>query len=655
MGREKKAKLKCGLEVHQQLDTGKLFCRCPSLLREGEADFTFERKLRPVASELGEFDAAALEQFNRGYSYEYRAFNDCCCLVECDEEPPEQPDGEALETALQIALLCHSTVPSELVAMRKTVIDGSNTSGFQRTMLVAEGGFIEVKGKKIGVQTVVLEEDASRPVEKTADKIVYSLDRQGIPLIELATAPEIETPQEAKECAAKIGELMRRTCRAKRGLGSIRQDLNISIEGGARIELKGVQELELIDVFVEREMKRQSALLEIRGELEKRKVRGVKTKAVDISGEFKKTECKIIAAGTKQGKKAFALMLEGFSGILGRELQPGRRFGTELADYIKARHGIPGLFHSDELPKYGFSQGEVERVRGILGCRKNDAFVIVVAEKEKAGNAMETIAERCRMAIDGVPEETRNALEGGNSCYSRPLPGAARMYPETDLKTVPVGRKQLEELGKKLPLTVKEREELYKKWGLSGKLAGEMKLSNWACFFERMLEKGYNATTVAALLLDGFNKLERNGFQVSLVTEPELTELFEADKKEPLGKEKLIEAIQRLITKKRGGIFHQKVLSDSYKVGESSELTLKLHEPVIEIISDLSAKKASKEEMERVIHGIIERNEKLIREKGEYAAKALMGEAMKELRGKADGSMVAGILRREVKKIAKKD
>jgi len=619
-------KLKCGLEVHQQLDTGKLFCRCPSNLKEGNADYSFERKLRPVASELGEFDPAALEQFQRGYSYEYRAFNDCCCLVECDEEPPEQPDSMALETALKISLMGNAVVPNELVVMRKTVIDGSNTSGFQRTMLVSQGGSIEVKGKKIGIQSIVLEEDASRPLEKTESKIIYCLDRQGIPLVELATAPDITSPGEAKECAKKIGGLMRRTCKAKRGLGSIRQDLNISIEGGARIELKGVQELGMIDTFVEREMQRQSCLLEIKEGLEKRGVQAPKAGPAELSGEFPKTDCKIIERSLKSGKKVYGMRLAGFFGILGQELQPGRRFGTELADYLKARHGVPGLFHSDELPAYGFSEREKKNVGEKLGCGERDAFVVIVSRAEKAQSAMETIAERCATALQGVPEETRNALENGNSSYSRPLPGAARMYPETDLETVKISPEELKALGKRLPRSTEERLALYGKWGLSGKLAEEMKLSNWACFFESAVEKGAEARTAAAFLLEKLKQLEREGLSVEGIEREALLEILLANGRGRLGK----------------GL-----------MGEVAKEHLRTGREIKEIIKGLAGGGDSKE-VERKIRELVEKNIAIVEKNGARAVNMLMGNAMKELRGKADGRTVAELLKKEVEKHAKK-
>ena len=617
--------LKCGLEVHQQLETGKLFCRCPSLLMEGEPDYTFERKLRAVASELGEFDPAVLEQVKKGLTYEYRAWHDCCCLVECDEEPPKPADPVALETALKVALMAGAKIFGELFVMRKTVIDGSNTSGFQRTMLVAENGKLDINGKEIGIQTIVLEEDASRPVEKKGKKVIYNLDRQGIPLIEIATAPELCSPEEAQLCAEKIGELLRLTCRAKRGLGSIRQDINISIAKGARIELKGVQELGMIAKYVEREVQRQAALVEIKEELGRRGVEEkylVGEREQEASEVFRKTACMFVLDALKKGEKAFALRLRGFSGFLGKELQPGRRFGTELADYLKARHGINGLLHSDELPKYGVSEEEKKAVWEKLGCKAGDAFAVVFAGPETAESAFNTVRERCALALEGVPGETRNALEGGNSCYMRPLPGAARMYPETDIRTVAVEKKWLEMLGKGLPSTVEERLALYKEHGLSGKLAEDMKLSNRACFYGKLLAKGFNATTAAALLLDGFNKLEREGVRIHAISEESLEGLLEAEKSGGLSKDQLLDAA--------------KMLAEGFSLEQAVE--------------ELSRGRLGSAEVEKVIQGIIERNSGIIAEKGERAAGALMGDAMKELKGKASGKEAMELLEQGIRK-----
>jgi glutamyl-tRNA(Gln) amidotransferase subunit E len=618
--------LKAGLEVHQQLDTGKLFCRCESKLMNREPDFRFVRRLRLAASELGEFDRAALEQFKKGIVYEYEFFNDCCCLVECDEEPPKQADRKALEVALKIALMCNAYIFDELIVMRKIVIDGSNVSGFQRTMLIAENGRLDIGNKEVGIQTIVLEEDAARPIKKEENKIIYRLDRLGIPLIEIATAPQLETPEEVKLCALKIGELLRRTCKVKRGLGTIRQDINISIASGARIELKGVQELELIDKYVENEVKRQLALLEIKEELAKRgaKEQDLVCDCKMLSKLFRGTQCKIIASGLKHGKHVFGMKLNKFAGLLGKEVQPSRRFGTELADYIKVKHGLAGLFHSDELPKYGISADEVEKIRKALACNKHDAFVLLVTDKGTAEKAFETIIDRCKVALHGVPEETREALPDGCSRYARPLPGAARMYPETDIPKVKVDRKMLEKLRKELPLTVEQRLRLYKKHGLSEKLADGMKLSNYACFFEELLKKGFDAKRCAVLLLEELKSLERSGFDVENIEEQDIVTLLEAERS-GFNKDLSFE-----------------VLKEKAKHPEKS---------MNAIIDSFKKAGISEKEVKEIIASVVEKNRKLVLERKERAVNALMGEAMSKLRGKVEARLVASMLKEAIAKL----
>ncbi len=620
----KKIGLMAGLECHQQLDTGKLFCRCPSVLRDEKPDITFKRKLRAVASELGEFDRAAMEAVGKGQTYVYQAYSDCTCLIEADEEPPKPADSEALETILKVALMSNSQVLDELFVMRKAVIDGSNTSGFQKTMLVAVGGELELGNKKVGIQTMALEEDAARPMEKKANEIVYRLDRLGIPLIELATAPDLRTPEEVKECAQKIGELFRRTCKAKRGLGTIRQDINISIAKGARVEIKGVQELGLIGEYVRREAQRQVALIELREEMLKRKISERElddAEIFDLSRIFAGSACKFL-----KGKPVFGIKLYKMQGLLGKEVQPGRRFGTELAGYVKAKTGLKGIVHSDELPNYGISGREIEQARQKCDCIMNDAFVLVQAEKEKALKALQVVVERSKQALIGVPEETRDALEGGNTEYSRPLPGAARMYPETDLEPVKIEEKYLKELRKELPLTVEEREKLYKEKGLSSNLISGMRLSNYACFFEHLLGGGVNATTAATLLLEGLKQLSREG--ASGISDKMVEEILLAEKRREITKDVLISALREWSKQP------EKALAD--------------------VLKELKVEKVEAGYVEKVIVKLIEKNSKLVEEKGMHALGALMGDAMKELRGKVDGGTISKILKQKLEKRVKK-
>ncbi len=624
MGEWEKLGLKSGLECHQQLDTGKLFCRCPSVLREDKPDLVFKRKLRAVASELGEFDRAALEAFGKDLTFVYQAYKENTCLLEADEQPPQPADEEALETILKVALMAKSQILDEMIVMRKQVSDGSVVSGFQRTMLVALGGELKLSNKTVGIQSLALEEDAARPMQKSEKEIVYRLDRLGIPLIELATAPDLKTPEEVKECAQRIGQLFRRTCKAKRGLGTIRQDINISIEKGARVEIKGVQDLGMIDLYVRREVQRQQALLEIKEEMLKRKISEkdfAEAEIVGLTQIFSGTECRFL-----KGKPVFGVKLHKMGGLLGKEVQPERRFGTELAGYVKAITGVKGIVHSDELPAYEISEREIEHVRHKCNCVMDDAFALVQADKEKAKKTLQAVVERCKQGLVGVPEETRNALEGGNTEYSRPLPGAARMYPETDLEPVSVDAKQLSGIAKQLPLTVEEREKLYAEKGLPGKLIEGMELSNYACFFERLLEKGINATTAATLLLDGLTQLRREGTKDVSNQMVESALLLEKNKK--ISKDILLDFLRQW----------------SKGPGTKAE----------DVLKGMGIERVSDERLRKTIVDIIEKNRSLVEAKGERALAALMGDTMRELKGKADGSTISRILREELAKKAKK-
>ena len=613
---------KSGLEVHQQLDTGKLFSRTPSLLREDAPSSTVKRKLRASAGEMGEYDAAALEATKRGNTFTYQAFADSISLVELDEEPPQAMDADALNTILTIAALCNSRVLDTIFVMRKTVVDGSNTSGFQRTALVGVGGSISIPGKKIGVQAMALEEDSARPMEKKEREIVYRLDRLGIPLIELATDPDCKTPSELKQTAQAIGELFRRTGKAKRGLGSIRQDVNVSIAEGARVEIKGVQDLANIDTIAEREVQRQVALLDIMHELQNRNASFLEsgneippTAHTDLSSIFKNTECTFL-----KGKNVYGIKAQFFSGLLGKEIQEGRRLGTEIASYVKAQTILKGLIHSDELPAYGISEQEMELVRKRLDCGGQDGFVFVSGKQEESARALDIILSRLNDCYTGIPEETRNALEDGNTEYLRPLPGAARMYPETDLAPLVIPAKQLAAVQKNLPLTIPQREKLYTKYGLSGKLIDGLKLNNYAPFFERLAKK-VNPTTAAVLLIEGVKQLKREGVQG--ITEEELEIVLKAEKKGIVKKDILLPVLKAMHT-------------------ENSSIQ--------QAVEKLAGKQAGEGDVKKVISSILDRNAALIKEKGMQALPGLMGDAMKELRGKADGKTINSVLQSELKK-----
>ncbi len=253
----KKLGFKAGLEIHQQLDTQKLFCSCPSTLRDDTPHFTVTRYLRAVSGEGGDIDIAALHEHAKGLSFVYEGY-DTTCLVELDEEPPHTINEQALGIALLLAEMMHCEIPKHMQVMRKTVIDGSNTSGFQRTVLVGRNGWIDVDGKRIGINYLILEEDAARRTAEDRQSVTYRLDRLGIPMLEIVTAPDMTTPDEVKETASAIGMLLRSTGKVKRGIGTIRQDVNVSIKSHARVEMKGVQDLREMTKYIEKEVERQT-------------------------------------------------------------------------------------------------------------------------------------------------------------------------------------------------------------------------------------------------------------------------------------------------------------------------------------------------------------------------------------------------------------
>jgi len=427
-----KVGLKCGLEIHQQLNVNsKLFCSCPPLLFKEDPEITFLRRLRPTQSELGQVDPAAYFEFQKGVKILYEANRQSSCLVEMDEEPPHPINLDAVKVVLTASLMMNMQPVDEVHVMRKTVIDGSNTTGFQRTCTIALDGWIKVGEKTIPMQAAFLEEDAARKTgtQDEGKTIRYRIDRLGIPLIEVATAPVIYSPQEAQEVAFAIGRILRDTGKVMRGLGTIRQDLNVSIPNGALIEIKGVQELELISTVVEYEVKRQLGLIEIKEELAKRGItpESLKPEFVDVTRLFKYTKSKVIRKAVDKKQTVLAVKLAGFAGLTGRELMPGLRLGSELSDYAKFWGRVGGIFHTDEvLANYGITPEEVKALREAVGASEGDAVVFVADTAENTHDALKAVVDRAQVACKCIPQETRTAKDDGTTRYMRPRPGAAR-------------------------------------------------------------------------------------------------------------------------------------------------------------------------------------------------------------------------------------
>jgi glutamyl-tRNA(Gln) amidotransferase subunit E len=625
--------LKVGLEIHQQLDTShKLFCSCPTDLTEAEKGDEFPRWLRPTRSETGEVDVAALFEYRKGRKYSYQAPSGHYCLVEADEEPPHPINREAIVIALAVAKALGSTIVDEVHVMRKIVIDGSNTSGFQRTAIVALGGRITVNGKDYGIQTIVVEEDAARKVGERGQVVDYRLDRLGVPLIEIATAPDMHTPQEARDVALAIGMLLRMTGAVKRGLGTIRQDLNVSIVGGAKTEIKGVQELDLIDRIVEYEVMRQVNLLRVRDEMRARGIteRDLDQEPVDVTDLFRGTKSKVIARALESGGKVLAVRLPRMKGLLGTYVQPGRRFGTEIADYVRFWSDVQGLFHSDELPAYGITAEEVQAVYRALGADPaQDAFAMVAERPERALKAISVILERVRQALQGVPEETRAANEDGTTRYMRPRPGRERMYPETDIPHLLVTPDMLAEAEKLVPepAEVKVR-RFVERYGMSRELAEKAVADPRLPLIEELIGRygaSLSPTLIASLIVVTMKGLKSKGVNVDSISEDR------------------IEGLVRLLAE--GRVAKEAAEAILAKMAEDPRLGPE------EAAKALGLTRLGEEEVRRVIDEVVKENLGLVRQKGEASFGPLMGRAMERLRGKADGKLVAELLRSRIREV----
>jgi len=624
--------LRVGLEIHIQLNTKrKLFCSCPTRLATSHID-EFTRYLRPARSEVGEVDPAALVEWSKKKAYHYLVPLEESCLVEADEEPPHMLDKESLLVALAVARALNMRIVDEVHVMRKIVIDGSNVSGFQRTALIALNGYIEVEGRKIGIQTLCLEEDAARKTGESDVEVFYMLDRLGIPLVEIATAPDIDSPELAFKVALKIGQLVRLTGKAKWGLGSIRQDINVSIVGGAKTEIKGIQHLYMIPLVVEYEVERQLELLKIRDELRARglKPESIKPSIIDVTEVFKNTSSKVIKRALERGGVVAALVLPGFKGILSRSVQPNRRFGTELSDYARVWGGVGGIFHTDELPGYGISESEVSKLYSIVGADPvKDAVVIVADNIEKAERALLAVAERASYAIIGIPEETRAANPDCTTKYMRPRPGAARMYPETDIPPVLITGELLEEASKYTPEhpDVKYK-RLVEEHKLSRELASALLGDLMLDFYEYLAGKYGNKvsyTIIASIFVNTIPMLRREGIPVDELSEES------------------IEDIVRLLA---DGVIAKEAVPDV--------LTYMAKNPrasVLDAVNALKIKKLSEEELDALITSTIEKFRARILERPDKAFNIVMGEVMKSARGSVNGKLVAERVKYKLKEL----
>ena len=622
--------LKVGLEIHQQLDTRKkLFCNC-KIVEDDEYTNKFSRNLRATKSELGKIDPAALFEDTKSKTIVYYANPNSSCLVEKDEEPPHDLDHNAKDTALLIGSALNSKIFNEVHVMRKTVIDGSNTSGFQRTMLIAQGGHIEVEGKKVGVQSICLEEDAAKIIRDEDNKRFFSLDRLGVPLVEIALEPVADSAETVRNIALTLGRLLRVTKKVARGIGSIRQDVNISIAGGGIIEVKGVQQLDQLEKIIEFEAKRQHGLKII-----SEKIRLTSTGDIEknndifvITDLLKNCNSKIIKDSLSNQNEIKAIRIKKLAGLIGFEPYTGIRLGKEIGQLVRF-FGIGGIFHSDELPNYGIIDSDIQKVREFLELNQDDAFLIIAGKTPSVDFAIESIINRINNAKSGPPAETRAATQTGETIFLRPRPGASRMYPETDIPTIKVTKDELSLAKSRIPKPWDESLlEIQNKYKINAQLSEQIFDSEYFDLFEKICHGEKNSPNfVASVLCSTITNLQRNGLDSKLLTHDEISTTFE-----------LLQS--KKITKESVEIIFQQIMS-------GKAIT------ALDAVEKASITQLSQDDLEKILDKIIEQNYDEIKKHGMQSMSSIMGIVMKQVRGKTSGSLVNQLLKTKIKAIIK--
>ena len=615
-----------GLEIHQQLDTGrKLFCSCSGTEPPGRTE-QFSRRLRPVKSEMGRYDPAALFEGSKSKTMIYHADVNNSCLVERDEEPPHEVDHASKKAALVIAASLRSNVFDEIYAMRKTVIDGSNTSGFQRTMLVSQGGVLETAGMSVGVQSICLEEDAAKVLGEKGDTKEYGLDRLGIPLVEIALDPIRGTPKEVRRVAEHLGRLLRSTGMVARGIGSIRQDVNVSVEsGGGIVEMKGVQQLDQLEKAIEYEARRQAGLIKIAGMIKSRDIPEVTDEDVfDVSGALAGCQSKIIRSELKKKSSVMGIRIRNFAGVLGHTPYDGIRLGREIGQLVKF-YGIGGVFHSDELPNYGINDDDLGSLRRLMDVTDKDALIIVAGPPAKISFAIQSIINRIREAGAGVPAETRLATPTGETVFLRPRPGSSRMYPETDIPPVLVSAKDREEAAQNIPKPWDELlAETASRYSINAQLAEQLLDSDYMGIFEEITGRtAVPPAFAASSLCSTITSLSREGLDPEKLSDKVICDIFDLLDGNRISKE-AVEMIFRDIM-----------------AGRSSTAD--------EAVKNTGAGSASDADISDMLDNLIEENRSMVLRQKERALGPLMGAAMSRLRGKAAGELVNRMLAQKIR------
>lgn len=525
---------KSGIEIHQQILTSKkLFCHCPAGRYSKIHDAEVLRHMRPTLSELGEYDGCALMEFKTKKDVVYQLNRETVCTYEMDDTPPFTVNQEGLDIAIEIALLLNCSIVDEMHISRKQYLDGSIPTGFQRTAVVGINGWIPFKDRKIGISHICYEEDACRQVSNIGHRVTFRTDRLGMPLIEVITRADMRTPEEAREVVNEIGRLVRATGKVRRGLGSVRQDVNSSVTGGSRVEIKGVAQTCMMPALLHNEALRQENLLKIKNILTKRGINDKNLNVVkqDLTKELSGTKSRTLLDAIYRKKTIGAIKLSGLAGILNHPCQPTTTLADEVSDRVRiiaCLDELPNMFYTDKYPSYDGTSADLEVVKKTLSVGKDDVAVITWGSPVDVQTALEEVRLRIVDAINGVPNETRRALRNGITDFERILPGANRMYPDTDSPPTKITIERVNQIKAHLPEAPWAREQRYAKMGMAYSVARDLAISDKAPLAEKIItDYKVSPTLAGAVLTQQLTALKHKEVAADKITDESFRELFE--------------------------------------------------------------------------------------------------------------------------------
>lgn len=544
---------KSGLEIHQQLLTEKkLFCRCPAGKYSKEYDAEILRHMRPTLSEMGVYDGTALMEFKTKKNIIYRIKRETVCTYEMDDTPPFLINEDALDIAIGIGMLYNCSIVDELHIARKQYLDGSIPTGFQRTAIYALDGWIPYKDRKIKIVQMSIEEDSCREVSDIGHDRVYLTDRLGMPLIETVTEPAMRSPQEVAEVARQCSKLVRSTHRVRRGMGAAREDVNVSVEGGTRVEIKGVPQISMIPILTYNEAMRQWNLLRLREELKRRGITSESffSEQFEITNLLKKVHYAPLKSAVESGMKIHCVVLKGFKDLLHWQTQTDTYFSKEISDRVRViacLTSIPNLIHSDSKSDT-ITSSDWQKIKKYSNAADNDTMVIVWGSEEDVKTAVNEIVIRSKEATIGIPSETRQALSDGTNGFERILPGADRMYPDTDLPPKKITKQKLNGITAWLPEQFWKRLEWYNKLGIPQDTTEGLSVSKYAELFKKAVNDWkVDPTTAAVFLIQYPKRLQKNGCMIEWMREEMFENVLKAYSENRIPKDALYQILKNVV------------------------------------------------------------------------------------------------------------